>query len=68
MIELKKYVFNFCEDAILDLIDRTVKLIDMITLKKPGKLKETKKLFDGVLPCENDSDTECESLEYNDHN
>ena len=39
----------------------------MITLKKPGKLKETKKLYDGVLPCENDSDTECEPLEYNDY-
>ena len=35
----------------------------MINLKKPGVLKEVKKLYDGVLEYENDSDTEKESIE-----
>ena len=33
---IEKYSFNYCEDAILDLIDLTVKIIDLINLKKPG--------------------------------
>ena len=61
-----KYDLNFCEDAILDVIDLTVKLIDMINLKKPGVLQEIRKLYDGVSQYENDSDTECESIEYED--
>ena len=63
---IKKYDLNYCEDAILDLIDLTVKAIDMISLKKPGVLQEIKKLYDGVIQYENDSDTECESIEYDD--
>ena len=39
----KKYDLNYCEDAIFDLVDLTVKLIDMINLKKPGVLQEIKK-------------------------
>ena len=56
---IEKYVLNYCEDAILDLIDVTVKIFDMIDLKKPCVLHEIKKLYDGVLQYENDSDTEC---------
>ena len=41
---IEKYDLNYCEDAILDLIDLTVKIIDMINLKKPGVLQEVKKL------------------------
>ena len=63
---INKYDLNYCEDAILDLIDITVKIIDMINLKKPGVLKEVKKLYDGVLEYENDSDTEKEPIEYDD--
>ena len=63
---IKKIDLNYCEDAILDLIDLTVKIIDMINLKKPGVLQEVKKLYDGVIKYENDSDTECESIEYDD--
>ena len=55
---------NFCEDAIVDLIDLTVKINDMINLKKPDVLQEIKKLYDGILKYEKDSDTECESIEY----
>ena len=36
----------------------------MVNLEEPGVLKETKKLYDGVLHYENDSDTECESIGY----
>ena len=57
---------NFCEDANLDLIDLTVKLVDMNNLKKPGVSQEITKLYDGVLQYENGSDTECESIEYDD--
>ena len=46
---IKKYDLNYCEDAILDLINLTVKIIDMINLKKQGFLQEIKKLYDGVL-------------------
>ena len=63
---IEKYNLNYCEDAILDLIDLTVKIIDMIKLKKPGVLQEIKKLYDGVLQYENNSDTECESFECDD--
>ena len=60
----KKYDLNYCEDAILDLIDLTVKINNMINLRKPGVLQELKKLYDGVLQYENYSDRDCESLEY----
>ena len=59
-----KHDLNYCEDAILDLVDLTVKITDMVVLKKPGILQEIKKLHDGVLQQENDSDTECESLKF----
>ena len=62
----EKYDLDYCEDIILDLIDLTIKLIDMINLKKPGVLQEIKKLYDGVSQYENDSDTECGSIEYDD--
>ena len=39
----------------------------MINLKKPSVLQEIKKLYDGVLQYESESDTECESIEYNDY-
>ena len=64
---IEKYDLNYCEDAILDLIDLTVKIIDMINLKKPDVLQEVKKLYDGVSQYENDSDTENESVEYDDY-
>ena len=64
---IKKYDLNYCEDAILDLIDLTVKITDMINLKKSGVLQEIKKLYDGVSQYENDNDTENESVEYNDY-
>ena len=41
---IEKYDLNYCEDAILDLIDLTVEIIDMINSKKPGVLQEIKKL------------------------
>ena len=63
---IEKYDLNYCEDAILDLIDLTVKFFDTINLKKPGVLQEIKKLYDGVLQYEIDSDTECECIEYDD--
>ena len=49
-----------------DLIDLTVKITDMVNLKKPNVLQEIKKLYNGVLQYENDSDTECESIDYDD--
>ena len=64
---IEKYDLNNCEDAILDLIDLTVKITDMINLKKPGVLQEIKKLYDGVSQYENDNDTENESVEYDDY-
>ena len=64
---IKKYDLKYCEDAILDLIDLFVKIFDMISLKKPGVLQEIKKLFDGVSQYENDRDTECESIEYDEY-
>ena len=57
---------NYCEDAILDLIDLTVKITDKINLKKPNILQEIRKLYNGILQYENDSDTEYESIEYDD--
>ena len=66
MIESKKNDLNYCEDAVLGLNDQTVKIIDMNNLKKPGVLQEVKKLYIGVLQYENDSDTECEAIEYDD--
>ena len=32
------YQLKYCEDAILDLIDLTVKITDKVVLKKPGKV------------------------------
>ena len=46
---IKKYDLNFCEDRILDMIDLTVNITDMVLLKNPGILQEIKKLNDGVL-------------------
>ena len=31
---IEKYDLNYCEDAIFDLIDLTVKITDMVNLKK----------------------------------
>ena len=64
---IEKYDLNYCEDAILDLIDLTVKITDMINLKKPNVLQEIKKLYNGVSQYENDDDTENESIEYDDY-
>ena len=64
---IEKYDLNYCEDAILDLIDLTVKITDMINLKKPNVLQEIKKLYNGVLQYENESDTEFESIDYDDY-
>ena len=63
---IEKYDLNYCEDAVLDLIDLTVKIADMINLKKSNVLQEIKKLYNGVLQYENDSDTECESIDSDD--
>ena len=57
-----KYDLNYCEDDILDLIDLTVKIADMINLKKPNVLQENKKLYNGVLQYENENDTELNPL------
>ena len=64
---IEKYDLNYCEDAILDLIDLTIKIADMINLKKPNVLQEIKKLYNGVLQYENESDTEFESIDYDDY-
>ena len=63
---IEKYDLNYCEDDILNLIDLTVKITDMIILKKPNVLQEIKKLYNSILQYENDSDTECESIDYDD--
>ena len=39
----------------------------MINLKKPNVLQEIKKLYNGVLQYENESDTEFESFDYDDY-
>ena len=41
---IEKYDLKCCEDAIFDLIDLIVKIIDMNNLKKPGVVQEIKKL------------------------
>ena len=64
---IEKYDLNYCEDAILDLIDHTVKISHMINSKKPNVLQEIKKLYDSILQYENESDMEYESLEYDDY-
>ena len=64
---IEKYDSNYCEDAILDLIDLTVKITDMISLKKPKVLQEIKQLYNGVLQYENESDIEFESIDYDDY-
>ena len=48
---------NSCEDAILDLIDLTVKISDMVVLEKHGILQE-KKLYDNGLLFSNKKDVE----------
>ena len=63
---IKKYDLKCCEDAILDLIDLTVKIFDTTNLKKPG-ISEIEKLYDGVSQYEKDSDTENESIEYDEY-
>ena len=63
----EKYDLKYCEDAVLDLIDLTVKIADKINLKKPNVLQEIKKLYNGVLQYENESDTEFESIDYDDY-
>ena len=62
-----KYNLNYCEDAILDLIDLTLRITDMIKFKKLAILKEIKNLFDAVLQYENGSDKEYESIEDDDY-
>ena len=64
---IEKYDLDYCEDDIIDLIDLTVKITDMIILKKPGVLQEIKKLYDSILQYENESDMEYESIEYDDY-
>ena len=61
---IKNFNLNYCEDDILDLIDLTVKITDMINLKKPGVLQEIKKLYDSLSQYENECDTESESIDY----
>ena len=61
---IEKFNLNYCEDDILNLIELTVKITDMINLKKPGVLQEIKKLYDGLSQYENESDTESESIDY----
>ena len=63
---IEKYDLNYCEDDILDLIDLTVKISHMINLKKPNVLQEIKKLYNSILQYENESDIECESIDYDD--
>ena len=63
-----KYILNFCEDAILNLFHLVVKIDDMIGLRKPGILQGVKKLYDSISQYEIDSDTENESVEYDDYN
>ena len=58
---------NYCEDAIIVLIDLTVKITNTINLKKPNVLQEIKKLYNGVLQYEIESDTEFESIDYDDY-
>ena len=64
---IEKYDSDYCEDDILDLIDLNVKITDMIILKKPIVLQEIKKLYNSILQYENESDMECESIEYDDY-
>ena len=64
---IEKSDLDYCEDVILDLINLTVKISHMIISKKPGVLQEIKKLYDGILQYENESDIECESIEYDDY-
>ena len=62
-----KYSSNYCEDAILNLFDLVAKIDDMISLKKPGRLNEVKKLYDDKSQYEYDFDTEDEPDEYDDY-
>ena len=40
---IEKYDLNYCEDTILDLIDLTVEITDMINLKKPNLFPRNQK-------------------------
>ena len=64
---IERYNLNYCEDAIIDLIDLTVKITNLINLNKPNVLQEIKKLYNGVLQDENEIDTEFESIDYDDY-
>ena len=55
---IEKYDLDYCEDDILDLIDLTVKITDMIILKKPNVLQEIKKLYNSKL--------QYDSIDYDD--
>ena len=54
----EKYDLNYCEDDILDLIDHTVKISQMINLKKPNVLQEIKKLYNSILQYDSIDDDE----------
>ena len=64
---IEKYDLNYCEDAILNLIDLTVKTLIWLTSKNLVYWRKLKNLYDGVLEYEDDSDTEKESVEYDDY-
>ena len=64
---IMKNDLNYCEHSILDLIDLTVKITDMVILKKPGRIQGVKKLNDAVLQYKNGSDTEYGSVEIDDY-
>ena len=55
---IEKYDLDYCEDDILDLFDLTVKITDMIILKKPNVLQEIKKMYNSIL--------QYDSIEYDD--
>ena len=55
---IEKYDLDYCEDDILDLIDLTVKITDMIIVKKPNVLQEIKKMYNSIL--------QYDSIDYDD--
>ena len=64
---LVKQNLTYYEDAVLDLIDFTVEITDMVVLKKPGVLQEFEELYDGVLLYDRDVGHAHSSLiEYDD--
>ena len=46
---IKNIDLIYCGDVILDLIDLTVKLTDIVVMKKRVPYKQSKKMRDGVL-------------------